>query len=238
MAGERLHAYCVRRAGDPRPAPGLSGVLGGPVRVVEEAGLGMWVSDVGDPGTTVERLREHDRVVRAALRSATPLPVRFGTGFRDEDAAREALRSGADAFHASLERVAERAEMGVRVGWDLDAERALVESRLPPAPPPGEVRTGRDFLEARRRDFRAEEGLRLRAEELLDRVERELSEPGVPSVRTLLMRPEAAGSVAHLVHRSRLRTYRERFESARATLGDLHLTLSGPWAPYSFVDRA
>ena len=51
----------------------------------------MWVSRTYSEPASVERLREHENVVRRALRSATPIPLRFGTMFSDDDQVRRTL---------------------------------------------------------------------------------------------------------------------------------------------------
>lgn len=213
---------CVRKAGEPPPAGvGLPG--GGVVRLIEEGPIGAWVVD-GRPGEGLSAVRAHDAVVRAALRTGTPLPARFGTVFPDEDALLTTLRERLDSLAEALGRVEGAVEMGVRVGWD-EREPGRIE---------GEGRGGRAFLEARRREFEARERLKERAGALLDAVERELPEP-LASIRRVLPEPGVAGTLAHLVHKEAVRSFRIAIEEARASFPHAALRLSGPWAPYSFV---
>jgi hypothetical protein len=231
-----LYAYCVRRAGEPGPEPGLKGVGGAPVELVEAEGLGLWVSAGGAPPPMVERLREHDRVVRAALRSATPLPIRFGTRFADDAAARETLRERRDEFLAGLERVAGRVEMGLRLCWDPPAP---AQEAPPEEPGAGaEVGPGRAYLERRRRERAEDARTRERAAEALARVERFFADLELPAERRVLPEPGVAGTVAHLVHRADMTGYRKRAERAEVESLPMRLLLTGPWAPYSFVGSA
>ena len=225
-----LVGYCVRRAGDPGPDPSLAGVGGAPVRLVESAGLGLWISDQRLPDRPGDdrgagRLREHDAVVRAALETATPLPLRFGTRLRDEGAAEALLAERAAEFAAALERVAGRVEMGIRVLWE----------RPDPPAAGAAVHSGTEFLEMRRRAILGEDERRREAEALLDEVERHLAPLGVPAVREVLARSDAAGTLAHLVQRTRLTRYRRQVDEAGRALPRARLRLSGPWAPYSFA---
>lgn len=234
-----LHAYCVRRAGEPPPAPEARGVAGAEVRLVEGERLGLWVSPVErPPGPDPEHLREHDRVVRHALRTRTPLPLRFGAVFADEAAALAALEARSAELLAGLERVAGRVEMGVAVLWDAAAERerlcaARPELRAPEGPPA----SGRAYLEARRRERELEAALRGRAEALLEEVSTRLAEAvsGAEEARTVLPPAEAAGALAHLVQVGRVAGYREAVARAAGALPGVELRASGPWAPYSFV---
>lgn len=215
--------YCIRRPGEPLPL-NLHGPDGKPVRLIEEASLGAWISD-GRAPQGLQSVREHDRIVRAALRSATPLPARFGTVFADEGALRDSLRERADSLQEALDRVDGRVEMGVRVLWDA------------PQPPPimASPRGGRAYLEARKREMEAEAQLRRDATELLDEVDRTLLVERFATTRVVLREPGLAGTLAHLVHRQAFAEYRTAVEAANLVLPAVELRVTGPWAPYSFV---
>ncbi|MEX2582373.1 MAG: GvpL/GvpF family gas vesicle protein [Gemmatimonadota bacterium] len=232
-----LHGYCVRRAGEPSAPPDLAGVGGSSVRVVEAEGLGIWVSETDGAAVNLERLRDHERVVRAALRSATPLPLRFGAVFAEEDAAVRLLTDRGEEFGADLERIANRVEMGLRIGRAGDGEQ---EGRGDGAPSPdGEggdrERPGRAYLEARRAALRTAAAAREASASVLDQVESRFADLELPSVRSIEGTTSTIGRVAHLVHREQLRLYRDRIELLQLDRGDLRITVTGPWAPYSFV---
>ena len=214
---------CLRKAGEPPPA-GVELPGGGPVRLIEEGPIGAWVMD-GRPGEGLSAVRAHDAVVRAALRTGTPLPARFGTVFPDQDTLLSTLRERLDALADALNRVEGAVEMGVRVGWD-EREPARVQ--------PEARQGGRAFLEARRREFEERERLRERADALLDAVEAVVPRP-LAAIRRVLPEPGVAGTLAHLVHKESVRSFRIAIEEARASFPRADLRLSGPWAPYSFV---
>ena len=220
-----LVGYCVRHAGEPAPDASVAGVGGAPVRLVEGAGLGLWLSEHTGDDRGPGRLREHDAVVRAALESATPLPLRFGTRLRDEEEARALLAARAAEFGEALERVAGKVEMALGVMWERPVAAAVA----------GEVHSGTEFLEMRRRALLGAEETRRDAEALLDEVERRLAPLRLPTVRTVLAREDEAGALAHLVQRTALTRYLSTVGEAGKGLPGARLRLSGPWAPYSFV---
>jgi hypothetical protein len=222
--------YCVRFAGDP-PPKGLLGVDGRPVDLLEEGELGLWTSHTDVVAADPDLLRSYDRVIREALRSATPLPLRFGTRFPDEAAARAVLGARHDELIGILERVRGSVEMGVRV-----AERQR-DASTPPLPPAVESRTpasGRDYLVLRRRERREESDRRLRAEAVLARVDEQFASATLDTVLTVA-EPPLVGTLAHLVPHRRLQQYRASAEHAIRDMPDLWIRISGPWAPYSFV---
>lgn len=218
-------AYCIRKRGDPPPDPGVRGVEGLPVRLLEDDALGLWWSP-GDPGLPeIDSVREYDAVVRAALRSATPVPLRFGTPLADEEEARQLLHERRDELLESLGRVGGRVEIGLRILWET-----------PPAPAPEPVdESGRAYLESRRAALRQERETRARATEIAERVGEHFAALDAPMVRQLLPAPGVAAALAHLVHRGSGRLYRQCLEEARAAIPGVRLKATGPWAPYSFV---
>ena len=226
MSSGALAGYCIRATGEVPPSPELTGIGGAPVRCVEAAGLAIWLSDEVAGPATVDRMRAHDAVVRAAMRSATPLPLRYGARFASESEARDLLQSRAAEFAASLTRVAGCVEAGMRVLW-----------KTPPISPPHALAapptSGRVYLEMRRDALQLDEQARADATALLDRLDRHF--PGIPAERRLGSEPGVVGSVAHLVQGSALAAYRALVQSAREDLREVDLVLTGPWAPYSFV---
>jgi hypothetical protein len=211
------------------------------VRSLSHGSLSIWVSDRAGEPATVARLREHDTVVTTALATATPLPLRFGSVFRSDAEALAVLDARRAGFEASLERVRERVEFGLLISSRTvlevagDAVDMEVEARVMNAGPGESPSTGREYLERRRKALVGERTASERAEELLREVEQEFADLGVPVVRTVARTGQLIGSLAHLVHTTELRPYRNRVVEVRQRRTDLQIVPSGPWAPYSFV---
>jgi hypothetical protein len=222
-----IFGYCVRFAGD-RPPAGVPGVDGRPVSLLEEAGLGLWYSHARVAAPDAEILRSYERVVLEALRSATPLPLRFGTRFPDEGEARDALRQRSEQLLGTLERVRGSVEMGVRV-----AERSGTPASSPAGEEPPPL-SGRDYLTQKRRERREEDEQRRRAEAVLASVDALFAPAALQSAATAAA-PPLIGTLAHLVPRGRLEQYRACAQHAIRLMPDLRIRISGPWAPYSFV---
>lgn len=221
--------FCLRRAGDSPPARGLSAGEGRPVRMVEVGPVGAWIC-AGELIRNLDGIRAHDAVVRSALRSATPLPVRFGTQFTDDADLAATLIERREEFLSSLSRIEGKVEMAVRLEW---SGKSPVEPAVEAHPEV--VRSGRQYLEARKRELAAAEGARAHASARLEAVEAWVASEALEGVHRLLPEPGAVGVMAHLVHRHGVGGYRARVEEARSAFPDLALHVTGPWAPYSFV---
>lgn len=229
-----VHLYCIRRLGEPGPPEGLTGIAGAAVEVIEEGGLGAWISRVATPAPTEAEMRAHDRVVRAALATATPLPARFG-GAPDEAALRARLRAREADLAAALDRVAGHVEMALTLAWDEAARAEIAAAAASAVVDAGPPADGRDYLERKRRALAGDERLRARAAAAADAVDAAGGETVSASERALLPRPGVAAVVAHLVRMEHLPDHRARLEGAAAGLRGVTLSCGGPWAPYSFT---
>jgi hypothetical protein len=253
------YLYAVGRpAPPPETFEDVRGVHPGPLRIVSEGGLAAVVQtvprDAFDSAALERRLndmaeldrlvRGHHRVVQAAGSVAATVPMRIMTVCEDDAAVRRTLRDHADRLSGALDRVAGRAEWGVKAYGRTTPQRAA-----PTAPGTGPT-AGRDYLRRRRAERREADRSHaelLRAVGELDRELRAVAD----DVRHL---PPRRGSspagmdlgadtepgetnvfnAAYLVARDRTAEFGavlERWEGS-----PLRLDVGGPWVPYSFTE--
>jgi Gas vesicle synthesis protein GvpL/GvpF len=192
--------------------PDVRGLDGAPLAHRSVAGLDLVVSEAVEVDASEETVLAHARVVEALVeRSASLLPARFGRGFRDEDALREAIAGRAASLRDALAQVRGCIEIGVRV---VAPE---------PAPPPA-AESGRAYMEARL--AHAEEA-------------RKLHEPlaalARAATRTVGATPRLLLSGAYLVEPGALEGFRRRVSELEAAHPELTFVTTGPWPPYSFA---
>lgn len=231
-----LYGYCVRFASHAPPTPGTAGIDGRPVRMHSVADLGIWVSEVEGPvEPSEERLRQHERVVRDALRTATPLPLRFGTVFGSTAALEDAIEARGDAFRRTLERVEGLVEMVIRVERKHPVGQTEAVAR-------GDASTGvsagRAYLERRRSELESRERSRQDADTLLWEIEKELGRQTVKVTISAAPEGSLVGRLACLVRRGEVPAFREHVGRViEARRPELRLGVTGPWAPYSFANE-
>jgi hypothetical protein len=198
--------------------PDVLGVDGALLDRRSVEGLELVVSkhDGSEVAASEEAVLAHARVVEALVeRSGALLPARFGRGFRDEAALREAIEGRAASLRDALAQVRGCVEVGIRV---LAPE---------PAPSP-EAESGRAYMEAR---------LARSAE--TERLARELHEPlaalARAATRTVGATPRLLLSGAYLVEPGELDAFRRRVGELETEHPELTFVSTGPWPPYSFA---
>ncbi|MBD3006691.1 GvpL/GvpF family gas vesicle protein [Streptomyces sp. 5-10] len=257
------YAFAVCRGGDLTAAaerlaelPGLG--TGAPVRTLAAGPLTAVVQDVPAAGYDEEALRRrlsdgaelercaraHHAVITAASALAPAVPLPLATVYRDDGRVREALGERETSFLTVLDRIAGRAEWGVKVYAPTGPPPAPEPAPdAAPADGPGPGISGRAYLDrvrTRQRSREQRHTLALRAAERVDTVVRGLA------VAARRLRPhgvEVTGrhrthvlNAAYLLDLGRERELRAALASLRRDETDVQIELSGPWAPYSFAD--
>jgi gas vesicle protein GvpL/GvpF len=121
-AGARVYVYGVLSGSD-QAAVSVGGVEKAQVRTVEHAGLAALVSSLeADALAAARGVRAHWRVLEEASKSATVLPVRFGTVLESDAAVRERLlEPNAERLTELLGELAGRVQLNVAGDYDEDA---------------------------------------------------------------------------------------------------------------------
>jgi gas vesicle protein GvpL/GvpF len=225
------------------------------VRLLEvERGLYLAVADVplreygedainhklGDLNWVSRAAIAHETVVEFFSGATAVLPMKLFTIFTNDERALAHVRANRARIAATIKRVGNHDEFGVRVV--LDRARATAAASGPRAP----VRaTGVAYLTRKKAQRDAAAELADRAREtvaaLYDRLaslsrlarRRPASDVAVPGGPLLL-------DAAFLVPRSRARTFRATAAREARSLekSGYGLTLTGPWPPYTFVQEA
>jgi hypothetical protein len=120
-ADARVYVYGVLSGSD-QAAVSVGGVEKAEVRTVEHAGLAALVSSLEANALAAAReVRAHWRVLEEASKSATVLPVRFGTVMESDGAVRERLlEPNAERLMDLLGELAGRVQLNVAGDYDED----------------------------------------------------------------------------------------------------------------------
>ena len=185
-------------------------------------------------------LAAHQRVLKHLLDRVTLLPFAFGTIVANEVELRRLLDMHRLAFLGQLDRLRGRAEMSLRVRWDVpnifeffvrhhEDLRDLRDSifrgeRTPSADEKIEI--GRSFERI------LEDDRRKHADQVMEILESYCAE----IITTPCRKEQEVMNLACLVRKSGLEAFEEGVRNAaRQFDNNFAFDFSGPWAPYSFV---
>jgi gas vesicle protein GvpL/GvpF len=252
------YVYCVVRSVRPpdlRSAPpGLPGTRK-PRAVAAGQGLWLIVADAPFPRygeVALARIARdldavskcavaHSVVVAHCARRNPVLPIRLLTFFSNDERALAQVRRRRVAIARRLTRVVGRAEWGVQVrleaGGGHSARRARAAARRETA----WLTPGTRFLELRRRQREAvrdlTDGARTAAAALYRALARHADAARQRPPVSVDGRPTLLLDAAFLVPSAHAAPFRRavRAQAAQAAERGLHVRLTGPWPPYSFV---
>jgi hypothetical protein len=213
------------------------------VYTISEGGISAVVSDIPSLRLRPERrnLAAHQGILNRLMEFTTPLPMAFGTIAHSAEAVREMLECNLDAFLKQLNGVAGKAEMILRVKWDVPNifEYFVATQR--------ELMLARDRLFGMDREPSQADKLeigrlfeRLLGEEreaLAEKVEQAVSGCGSKIKRNKCRTEMEVMNLACLVPRDRLIAFEDRiFHAARLFDNNFAFDYNGPWPPYNFVE--
>jgi hypothetical protein len=260
--GDLLWAYCVLRAGVPRPSDVRGVDPAFAVEAVEADGLVALVSRVpasqfgtdplrqnlNDLGWLERVARAHEVVLEEMLPAATLVPLRLCTIFEDDDGVRRMLESERETLVVALDALEGRQEWGVKLLVDPERVEEQARARLGAAATvvdeaPG---SGGAYMQRRRVDRQVREMAHTLMTEIADDVRGSLEHWALDVVTRPPQNRELSGHDGEMLLNAACLIEGARVDSLRELVGELearhrglgaHVELTGPWPPYNFVPR-
>lgn len=247
MSDTLTYVYAITRDVGPGAAGTLQGVGGGQVRVVDAGGVAAVVSDVDraefEERALEERLedlewlaataRAHHHVVDSLGRDHLLAPLALATVYFDDDRVRSVLEEARETFTAVLDRLAGRAEWGLKVYARKGARTVAAEA--------GKPRSGAEYLRRRRQQLRDGDAALDEAREAASEVDATVTALAAATRTHRLQDAQLSGQSDPMVLNRAYLVPRERVEELRALVASLddhprlRVELTGPWVPYSFA---
>lgn len=248
------YVYCLVAA-DRRPAPGrrLTRLPGmGPVRLLDvDRGLWLVVADaplnrygeeainqkLSDLNWVSRAAIAHEAVVESLIGQRAVLPMKLFTIFTSDDRALDQVRGDRRQVDAMVKRVANHVEWGIRVTLDRSSLRPVKKKASR-----GRKNSGAGYLSQKKAQRDAAVELAEHAQETVARLYDRLDARSRMARRRMASELPVEGGpllldAAFLVPRARATSFRALVTREARRLGRLgyHVTLSGPWPPYTFV---
>jgi len=206
----------------------LTGMKDRPVFFVAGHGLCAAVSetDVEEGAPPVSELLVYSRVVEDLHRWQAVVPMRYGCFLNGMESIRKILEERQRQYHALLEELDGRVEMGIRIL--LPEERADPRQEEQPA-------DGRNYLLQRKAHYRMREESSRQHRMLVEHCLQAFAGLyGNHRTETAVKNGTVILSLYFLVLRIHVARFQETFGKLAAN-GKTQSLLSGPWPPYNFV---
>ncbi len=231
------------------------------VFLVEEEGLAALVSRVSlaefgegplhdnlnDVGWLEEKARAHERVLDAALRRGTVVPLRLCTIYAGEEQVREMLARERDVMFEALERLDGKAEWGVKAIAAPGALERAATQRSGGGPAEEGASRGTAYMNRRRQQAL----VRVAEEEIADAWAAAIHDPLAGAVSEALanppQRPEVSGhegdmllNGVYLVEDDAVADFNALVDRLAEEFEPLGVSVepTGPWPAYNFVESS
>ena len=252
------YTYAVARLFDPARIAGVRGVDGAPVRLIGYRNVVAVVSaaksgdlDEASLSARLERLdeleliaRSHDAVVASVCAHAVALPFRLATIHRGEAGVVDMLRREYAELVAKLDRLSGHVELGVKVYVDSAPPSCLSRGIADrPAGSSAAEPSGRQYLQRRKEQQRSRDNAWQLSAAAATHADAELSKLATASRHHRphhgQLCPDRGDNVlnaAYLVELGLVDTFTAKVHDLDRVLLGARVDVTGPWAPYSFVD--
>lgn len=239
------YTYAVARAFDPTRAAGLVGVDGAAIHLVRHQDLVAVVSPLAPAEADdtalrarLETLAELEAIARAhhgivaAVAACTPtLPLRLATVHRSDERVAQVLRQEYRRFSETLDRLAGRVEVGVKIYVHHEETGGS-----------GSARDGRDYLRYRREQRDRRQHAWQRATTTAEQMDAVLAGLAVERRQHRTQSAELSAApgenvfnAAYLVDAGRAEELAAHVRRLGAENPQVTIEITGPWPPYSFA---
>jgi hypothetical protein len=172
----------------------------------------------------------HEQVLQSLMRRHAVLPLRFGTLAGDRETLRRVIARLQPVLSRDFDRLRGNVEFAVRVKDIGEMSRPACddEDKGPFAP-------GTGYLRAKAALLRARGAREAAARSVEHELRRHLDPHAVETAWEIVQGGDVALTASYLVGRDDIAPFFDALDQVRRRHPQLHVSCTGPWAPYSFV---
>jgi len=197
-----------------------------------ESGKQTWVKkSVLEFAGTIEEMSEHTNL----------LPVRYGTMLQSDEAIRKLLQSHYDAFNSNLEKVANKAEFGLKVLWDYEKLKSEIKEKSRSI----EIQSGdffkqktihTNYLLRKMKQHKLDDAVLQYVEKFIEEINHSFMPLNPETKFKKLVSDSIMLDAVFLIEKSKHNDFKNIIDTIGQQHADFQFFHTGPWPPYSFVD--
>lgn len=188
---------------------------------------------------TQEHILKHEEVVERLMENFTVLPVRFSTTFSQKEEVLVMLKEYYQDFKENLKSLRNKVEFGIRVIWLAEtiknriakASKKFNAYATMPANSPG-----KSFAKEKFEKYKIDKEFAEEADRCIALLDDFFSRNACEKKLEKLKSDNLLLNAYYLVEKEKQGDFKEVFERAKNTPGDLKYLFSGPWPPYNFIN--
>ena len=222
---------------------GISGISGSSLYALSLNNISIAVSDFASSKFVVDKELAIDfaRVIEQLSQELTLLPVRFGTFLKSDEDILRLMTDHYDSFYNNLLKVWDKDEFGLKVIWDYakgsekikeEAEKEDVKSDTYFA----KTTVHTNYLLEKIKKHKLEDALLRHVEKLIDEIISLLVGINPECKFKKMVSNSLILDGVFLIEKDKKDEFVLAIEALKQQHNDLHLLLTGPWPPYSFVE--
>ena len=222
---------------------GIWGISGSSLYALSFKDISVAVSDFSSSKFVVDKVMAIDfaRVIDQLSQKLTLLPVRFGTFLKSDEDILKLVTEHYDSFYNNLLEVWDKDEFGLKVIWDYEkgSEKIKEESEKE------EVKSDTyfskstvhtNYLLEKIKKHKLEDALLRHVENLIVEISKYLAQINPECKFKKMVSKSLILDGVFLIEKDKKIEFVQAIEALKLQHDDLHLLLTGPWPPYSFVE--
>jgi hypothetical protein len=222
---------------------GIWGISGSSLYALSFNNISIAVSDFSASKFVIDKEIAIDfaRVIEQLSRKLTLLPVRFGTFLKSDEDILKLLNDHYDSFYNNLIKVWDKDEFGVKVIWDYAKGSEKIKEESDKEDVKSDTYFSKstvhtNYLLEKIRKHKLEDALLRHVEKLIEEISRFLAEINPECKFKKMVSNSLILDGVFLIEKDKKDEFVLAIEALKQQHNDLHLLLTGPWPPYSFVE--
>ena len=183
-----------------------------------------------------ENLSKHDEVIYELMKKHCVLPIVFRTILGNELDINDFVEKNYDTIKLNFSKLLNKCEMGLKVIWDVDKEKQDINNEKSKVSYFSVDSPAKKYLYEKILNYDYQNKLEKKAELIKQKIIEELEDVCCVYKIKLLQSEKMVANGAFLIDVDEKEKFVNAVEKLKDINRDLAFLLSGPWAPYNFVE--
>lgn len=215
------------------------GVTGSPPFLIKEGNFGAVASICSGEKFEVnfDNLSKHNQVLNEILEHHDIIPFSFNTIMDSEADVHRFIQLNQNPIKSNFDRIMNKIEMGIKAAWNsAKIKQEIIQSNDNHSLNLNNNTPASAYIKQKYKDYALENNLLKKAGLIKEYILEKLSGSFVDVKDRLMQTDNIAFNGSFLIDRTKKNDFIRTFEEIKQENKHLFFLMSGPWAPYNFID--